>query len=117
LATVDTDERDTVLRTLGANQFHPPVEQLGRLPQRKIGLSEGNIFAGEFLTPQMYLFRPTPGWNQYRTPINGYYQCGSGTHPGGCVMGAPERLAARQILGDLSPGGHFFSRSVATKEL
>ena len=73
--------------------------------ERKIGLSEGNIFAGEFLTPQMYLFRPAPGWNQYRTPINGYYQCGSGTHPGGCVMGAPGRLAARQILGDLSPRG------------
>ncbi len=71
--------------------------------ERKIGLSEGNIFAGEFLTPQMYLFRPAPGWNQYRTPISGYYQCGSGTHPGGCVMGAPGRLAARQILGDLSP--------------
>ncbi len=69
--------------------------------ERTVGLSEGNIFAGEFLTPQMYLFRPAPGWNQYRTPIRGYYQCGSGTHPGGCVMGAPGRLAARQILNDL----------------
>lgn len=70
--------------------------------ERRIGLTEGNIFAGEFLTPQMYLFRPAPGWNQYRTPIDGYYQCGSGTHPGGCVMGAPGRLAARQIVGDLT---------------
>ncbi|MCA9967080.1 MAG: NAD(P)/FAD-dependent oxidoreductase, partial [Anaerolineales bacterium] len=69
--------------------------------ERKVGLSEGNIFAGEFLTPQMYFFRPAAGWNQYRTPIKGYYQCGSGTHPGGCVMGAPGQLAARQILGDL----------------
>ncbi len=69
--------------------------------ERTVGLTEGNIFAAEFLTPQMFLFRPAPGWNQYRTPINGYYQCGSGTHPGGCVMGAPGRLAARQILGDL----------------
>ena len=43
----------------------------------------------------------SPGWNQYRTPIKGYYQCGSGTHPGGCVMGAPGKLAATQILGDL----------------
>ncbi|NNF63500.1 MAG: NAD(P)/FAD-dependent oxidoreductase [Acidimicrobiia bacterium] len=71
--------------------------------ERTIGLSEGNIFAGEFLTPQMFLFRPAPGWNQYRTPIKGYYQCGSGTHPGGCVMGAPGKLAARQILGDTAP--------------
>jgi phytoene dehydrogenase-like protein len=69
--------------------------------ERTVGLTEGNIFAGEFLAPQMFFFRPAPGWNQYRTPIEGYYQCGSGTHPGGCVMGAPGRLASQQILGDL----------------
>ncbi len=68
--------------------------------ERTVGLSEGNIFAGEFLAPQMFLFRPAPGWSQYRTPIDGYYQCGSGTHPGGCVMGAPGKLAAGQILKD-----------------
>ena len=68
--------------------------------ERTVGLSEGNIFAGEFLAPQMWLFRPAPGWSQYRTPIDGYYQCGSGTHPGGCVMGAPGKLAAGQILKD-----------------
>jgi phytoene dehydrogenase-like protein len=69
--------------------------------ERVTGLSEGNIFAGEFLAPQMYFFRPAPGWSQYRTPIAGYYQCGSGTHPGGCVTGAPGRLASQQILKDL----------------
>ena len=69
--------------------------------ERVVGLSEGNIFAGEFLAPQMYFFRPAPGWSQYRTPIDGYYQCGSGTHPGGCVMGAPGKLAAQRILKDL----------------
>jgi phytoene dehydrogenase-like protein len=69
--------------------------------ERVVGLTEGNIFGGEFLAPQMYFFRPAPGWSQYRTPIEGYYQCGSGTHPGGCVMGAPGRLASRQILDDL----------------
>src|SRR6478735_8419675 len=68
--------------------------------ERVTGLSEGNIFAGEFLAPQMYFFRPAPGWSQYRTPIDGYYQCGSGTHPGGCVIGSPGRLAAGQILKD-----------------
>ena len=69
--------------------------------ERTVGLSEGNIFAGEFLAPQMYFFRPAPGWSQYRTPIDGYYQCGSGTHPGGCVMGAPGKLAAQRVLKDL----------------
>jgi phytoene dehydrogenase-like protein len=65
------------------------------------GLPEGNIFHGELLSPQMFFFRPAPGWNQYRTPIAGYYQCGSGTHPGGCVTGGPGRLASQQILRDL----------------
>ncbi len=70
--------------------------------ERTVGLSEGNIFAGEFFAPQMFFFRPAPGWSQYRTPIDGYYQCGSGTHPGGCVMGAPGKLAAGQIIKDLA---------------
>jgi phytoene dehydrogenase-like protein len=69
--------------------------------ERIVGLSEGNIFAGELFAPQMFMNRPAPGWNQYRTPIAGYYQCGSGTHPGGCVIGGPGKLAAQQIFNDL----------------
>lgn len=70
--------------------------------ERVTGLSEGNIFAGELFAEQLFTHRPAPGWNQYRTPIPGYYQCGSGTHPGGCVSGGPGMLAARQILRDRS---------------
>ncbi len=69
--------------------------------EARTGLSEGNIFAGEFLAPQMYFFRPAPGWSQYATPIDGYYQCGSGTHPGGCVIGSPGKLASERVLRDL----------------
>jgi phytoene dehydrogenase-like protein len=83
--------------------------------ERTVGLSEGNIFAGEFLAPQMFLFRPAPGWSQYRTPIDGYYQCGSGTHPGGCVMGAPGKLAAGQILKDRARAGARSSSRVAVE--
>lgn len=97
---------DTVQRTL--ESFFPGFGELVLHREivtpldieRVVGLTEGNIFAGEFLAPQMFFFRPAPGWNQYRTPIAGYYQCGSGTHPGGCVMGAPGRLAAQQIISD-----------------
>jgi phytoene dehydrogenase-like protein len=81
--------------------------------ERTVGLSEGNIFAGEFLAPQMWLFRPAPGWSQYRTPIEGYYQCGSGTHPGGCVMGAPGKLAAGQILKDRARAGRISESKVS----
>ena len=68
--------------------------------ERVTGLSEGNIFGGELFAQQLYFMRPAPGWAGYRTPIRGYYQCGSGTHPGGCVTGGPGRLAGQVILTD-----------------
>jgi phytoene dehydrogenase-like protein len=64
------------------------------------GLSQGNIFAGELSLSQLFFLRPAPGLAQYRTPIKGYWQCGSGTHPGGGITGAPGRLAALEILRD-----------------
>jgi phytoene dehydrogenase-like protein len=68
--------------------------------ERIVGLSEGNIFQGELTLQQMFFLRPVPQWARYRTPIDGLYQCGSGTHPGGGVMGASGRLAAFAILRD-----------------
>ena len=68
--------------------------------ERITGLSEGNIFQGELALHQLFFLRPSPKWASYRTPIDGYYQCGSGTHPGGGIMGAPGRLAATVILKD-----------------
>ena len=66
--------------------------------ERVVGISEGNIFHGELSLQQMFFLRPVPEWAKYRTPIDGLWQCGSGTHPGGGVMGAPGRLAAAAIL-------------------
>ena len=68
--------------------------------EQTIGLSQGNIFQGELSLSQLFFLRPAPGYAQYRTPIKNYYQCGSGTHPGGGIMGAPGRLAALEILKD-----------------
>jgi phytoene dehydrogenase-like protein len=68
--------------------------------ERIIGLSEGNIFQGELSLQQMFFLRPAPAWSRYRTPIRRLYQCGSGTHPGGGVMGASGRNAALAILGE-----------------
>jgi phytoene dehydrogenase-like protein len=67
--------------------------------ERMVGLTEGNIFQGELTLAQMFFLRPVPGWAQYATPIAGLFQCGSGTHPGGGVMGASGRNAAQVILG------------------
>lgn len=62
------------------------------------GLTEGNIFHGELALHQLFMMRPTAEWAKYDTPIKGYYQCGSGTHPGGGITGQPGRLAALRIL-------------------
>ena len=62
--------------------------------ERDFGLSEGNIFQGELTLEQLFFLRPAPGWAQYKTPVQGLYMCGSATHPGGGIMGAPGRNAA-----------------------
>jgi phytoene dehydrogenase-like protein len=67
--------------------------------ERIVGLSEGNIFQGELSLQQMFFLRPAPAWSRYRSPIQGLWQCGSGTHPGGGVMGASGRNAAFALLG------------------
>ena len=68
--------------------------------ERDFGLSEGNIFQGELSLEQLFFLRPVPGYAQFRTPIKNLYMCGSATHPGGGIMGAPGRLAALEILKD-----------------
>ena len=67
--------------------------------ERVVGLTEGNIFQGELSLQQMFFLRPAPAWSRYRTPVEGLWQCGSGTHPGGGVMGASGRNAAFALLG------------------
>ncbi len=69
--------------------------------EMEFGLTEGNIFHGELALNQLFFLRPTAEWARYTTPIAGYYQCGSGTHPGGGITGQPGRLAALKILGKL----------------
>lgn len=97
---------DAVLNTL--SEFAPNIKDLILHKQvltpwdieQEFGLTEGNIFQGELTLDQLFFFRPTPGWAQYRTPIQNYYQCGSGTHPGGGITSGPGRLAALEILRD-----------------
>ena len=69
--------------------------------EAEVGLTEGNIFQGELTFDQLLFNRPVPGYAQYRTPVSGLYLCGSSTHPGGGVMGAPGRNAAAEILRDM----------------
>jgi phytoene dehydrogenase-like protein len=68
--------------------------------ESEVGLTEGNIFQGELTFDQLLFNRPVPGYAQYKSPIPGLWMCGSSTHPGGGVMGAPGRNAAAEILLD-----------------
>jgi len=68
--------------------------------ENEVGLTEGNIFQGELTMDQLLFNRPIPGYAQYRSPVPGLYMCGSSTHPGGGVMGAPGANAARAVLRD-----------------
>jgi phytoene dehydrogenase-like protein len=96
---------DTVVETL--EEYAPGIRNLILHRQvvtpldleREFGLTEGNIFQGELSLDQLFFMRPVQGWAQYKTPIRDLWMCGSATHPGGGIMGAPGRNAARRILG------------------
>jgi len=66
--------------------------------EKEFGLTEGNIFQGELSLEQLLFQRPAAGWSRYKTPIRRYWMCGSGTHPGGGIMGANGQLAAAALL-------------------
>ena len=68
--------------------------------ERVYGLTGGNIFQGAMHLDRLFCFRPAAGWANYRTPIKGLYLCGAAAHPGGGVIGACGRNAAREILKD-----------------
>jgi phytoene dehydrogenase-like protein len=72
--------------------------------ERRFGLTGGNIFQGAMPLSQLSFMRPAPGWSGYRTPVPGLWLCGAATHPGGGVMGACGRNAAREILRDARRG-------------
>jgi len=102
---------DNVIDTL--NEYAPNIkrsiihrEVISPLDmEREFSLPRGNIFHMEITPDQMFFFRPVAGWSSYRTPIKGLYLCGSGTHPGGGVTGAPGFNASQVVLEDSRPQG------------
>jgi phytoene dehydrogenase-like protein len=97
---------DTVLKTL--SEYAPDLREV--IIDRQIltpldleqtySLTGGHVFHGEQALDQLFAFRPLLGWARYRTPINGLYLCGSGTHPGG-ITGASGANASREIIREL----------------
>lgn len=68
--------------------------------EARFGARGGHWHHGDIALDQYFLTRPVPGFNQYRTPVDGLYLCGAGTHPGGGVTGISGSNAAREILQD-----------------
>ena len=91
-----------------ARQLHSPLDL-----ERKFGLIGGDIFHGHMSLDQLWAARPMLGHGDYRSPIRGLYMCGSGTHPGGGVTGAPGHNAAHEILRDRSLWPRLFGRRMA----
>jgi len=98
---------DNVIDTL--SEYAPNIRSL--IVQRQVitpldleatyGLTGGHIFHGELSLDQLFTMRPLFGWARYRTPLQGLYLCGAGTHPGYGVSGLSGLNAAREILKDL----------------
>ena len=68
--------------------------------ERTFGLLGGDIFHGALGLDQLFSARPMLGYADHRSPVKGLYICGSGTHPGGGVTGAPGHNAAGIIVSD-----------------
>jgi phytoene dehydrogenase-like protein len=113
LATGDWDgiaEREAD-RLLEAFERYAPGTRdhvVGRLFQhplaleRELGLFRGNVMHLEMSFDQMFMLRPGPRLAEYRGHLRGLYVTGASTHPGGGIMGASGRNAARTLLKDLS---------------
>lgn len=66
--------------------------------ERETGITDASIRHVDMTLDQMLHRRPLPPWSAYKTPIDGLWLCGSGTHPCGSVTGAPGHNAAHALL-------------------
>jgi len=96
LATFERYAPGTREKVVGSLMQHP------LWLERELGLLRGNVMHLEMSLDQMFSLRPFPGMSGYRTHLKGLYLTGASTHPGGGIMGASGRNAARILLRDLS---------------
>lgn len=63
----------------------------------RLGALNGNYYHIDMTLDQMVFFRPLPELVNYKTPIEGLFLTGAGTHPGGSISGMPGRNCARMF--------------------
>lgn len=109
-------ERDRLLDTLEAYAPGIRSEIVGELIesplylQEELGLPCGNVMHLEMSIDQMFFMRPALGLSRYRGPVKGLYLTGASTHPGGGIMAAAGRNAAKAVLRDLSAPWRWLKR-------
>ncbi len=81
------------------------VESPAELSER-LGVLKGNYYHIDMTLEQMVFFRPLPEIANYKTPIDGLFLTGAGTHPGGSISGMPGRNCARVFLQTQHPFTH-----------
>ncbi|MBF5002075.1 NAD(P)/FAD-dependent oxidoreductase [Nocardia sp. BSTN01] len=73
------------------------VRPAARMPAHNANYVGGDIAAGAMTLAQT-IFRPTPRWNPYATPLPGVYLCSAATPPGPGVHGMCGMHAATRAL-------------------
>jgi len=92
------DYAPNVKNSIVARQVESPAE-LGE----RLGAYKGNYYHVDMTLDQMVFFRPLPELANYKTPIDGLFLTGAGTHPGGSISGMPGRNCARVFLQTQQP--------------
>lgn len=97
------DYAPNVKNAIIARQVESPAE-LGE----RLGALKGNYYHIDMSLEQMMFFRPLPELANYKTPVEGLFLSGAGTHPGGSISGMPGRNCARAFLQTQNPITHAF---------
>ncbi len=66
--------------------------------EARYGCAGGHLLHGEHAPDQLLFMRPTIESGKYRTPVNGLWLGGSGSHPGGGITCGPGYLSAKALL-------------------
>ena len=92
------DYAPNVKNSIIARRVESPAE-LGE----RLGAYKGNYYHIDMTLDQMVFLRPLPELANYKTPVEGLFLTGAGTHPGGSISGMPGRNCARVFLHEQQP--------------
>jgi phytoene dehydrogenase-like protein len=70
------------------------------LERENPNLVGGDSVGGSHHLSQNLIFRPVPGWSNYRTPVDHLWMVGAGTWPGAGVNAISGRLVAKMITAE-----------------